>query len=108
MAKKTTPTEPKLPKAEKATKAVKSKTVKSKTTVAKETKPAKAKKGEQPAIIRWAVEPYSRFTDFDISLFKSGKHYKLYEKFGSHVVGFKGVLGLTLLFGRQMHNIFLL
>ncbi|WPU97172.1 1,4-alpha-glucan branching protein GlgB [Mucilaginibacter sabulilitoris] len=40
-----------------------------------------------------AVEPYSRFTDFDVSLFKSGKHYKLYEKFGSHVVEFNGVVG---------------
>ena len=39
------------------------------------------------------VVPYSRFTDFDISLFKSGKHYRLYEKFGSHVVDFNGVIG---------------
>ncbi|WP_452225411.1 1,4-alpha-glucan branching protein GlgB [Lacinutrix chionoecetis] len=29
---------------------------------------------------------YSLFTDFDINLFKSGKHYKLYEKFGAHIV----------------------
>lgn len=36
---------------------------------------------------------YSRFTDFDISLFKSGKHYKLYEKLGSHVVSHEGVSG---------------
>ncbi len=35
----------------------------------------------------------SRFSDFDISLFKSGKHYKLYEKFGSHVVEQGGVSG---------------
>src|SRR5947199_305742 len=40
-----------------------------------------------------AVEPYSRFTDFDVALFKSGKHYKLYEKFGSHVIEFNGVIG---------------
>ena len=40
-----------------------------------------------------SVEPYSRFTDFDVSLFRSGKHYKLYEKFGSHVVEYKGVVG---------------
>ena len=39
------------------------------------------------------VLPYSRFTDFDIGLFKSGKHYRLYEKFGSHVVDFNGVIG---------------
>ncbi|MDN3600497.1 1,4-alpha-glucan branching protein GlgB [Mucilaginibacter myungsuensis] len=36
---------------------------------------------------------YSRFTDYDIALFKSGKHYKLYEKLGSHVVEFKGQQG---------------
>ncbi|TSD67391.1 1,4-alpha-glucan branching protein GlgB [Inquilinus sp. KBS0705] len=40
-----------------------------------------------------AVEPYSRFTDFDIDLFKSGKHFKLYEKLGSHVMEHKGVVG---------------
>jgi 1,4-alpha-glucan branching enzyme len=37
---------------------------------------------------------YSRFTDFDISLFKSGKHYKLYEKLGSHVVSHEGSSGV--------------
>ena len=36
---------------------------------------------------------YSRFSDFDIILFKSGKHYKLYEKLGSHVVEHAGVSG---------------
>ncbi|GAA3967973.1 1,4-alpha-glucan branching protein GlgB [Mucilaginibacter dorajii] len=46
-----------------------------------------------PALVLKAVEPYSRFTDFDISLFKSGKHFKLYEKFGSHVVEYNGVVG---------------
>jgi 1,4-alpha-glucan branching enzyme len=40
-----------------------------------------------------AVVPYSRFTDFDIDLFKSGKHFKLYEKLGSHVVEHEGVVG---------------
>jgi len=39
------------------------------------------------------VEPYSRFTDFDIGLFRSGTHYKLYEKLGSHVVQHKEVTG---------------
>jgi 1,4-alpha-glucan branching enzyme len=32
------------------------------------------------------VIPHSLFTDFDIDLFKSGKHYRLYEKFGSHIM----------------------
>jgi 1,4-alpha-glucan branching enzyme len=30
------------------------------------------------------VIAHSFFTDFDISLFKSGKHFRLYEKLGSH------------------------
>ncbi|MES2810064.1 MAG: 1,4-alpha-glucan branching protein GlgB [Bacteroidota bacterium] len=40
-----------------------------------------------------AVIPYSRFSDFDIALFQSGKHYKLYDKLGSHVVEHNGVVG---------------
>lgn len=39
------------------------------------------------------VIAHSRFTDFDIDLFKSGKHYRLYEKFGSHVMTINGVEG---------------
>jgi len=39
------------------------------------------------------VITYSKFTDFDISLFKSGKHYRLYEKFGSHLTTVDGVEG---------------
>mgnify|MGYP002777969407 CR=1 FL=1 len=40
-----------------------------------------------------AVEPYSRFSEFDIHLFRTGKHYRLYEKMGSHVVENHGVVG---------------
>jgi 1,4-alpha-glucan branching enzyme len=40
-----------------------------------------------------SVEPYSLLTDYDVSLFKSGKHFKLYEKLGSHVIEYKGVVG---------------
>ena len=40
-----------------------------------------------------SVEPYSLFTHFDVSLFRSGKHFKLYEKFGSHTLEHKGVIG---------------
>jgi len=40
-----------------------------------------------------AVQSYSRFTEFDVSLFRSGKHYRLYEKFGSHVMEVNGVVG---------------
>jgi 1,4-alpha-glucan branching enzyme len=40
-----------------------------------------------------SVLPFSLFTDFDIGLFMSGKHYKLYEKLGSHVIENNGKLG---------------
>ena len=39
------------------------------------------------------VLPYSRFTAFDINLFKSGKHYRLYEKLGSHLMEVDGMKG---------------
>src|SRR5687768_10413737 len=38
-------------------------------------------------------DSFSLFTDFDIHLFRSGKHYKLYEKLGAHVVRNKDVEG---------------
>jgi len=38
--------------------------------------------------------PYSLFTDYDIDLFKKGKHYHLYEKLGSHVVEVNGSSGV--------------
>ena len=59
-----------------------------------ESTPKKISKVAKSEVI---VEPtsdyYSRFTDFDIHLFKSGKHFKLYDKFGSHVVEHKGERG---------------
>ena len=70
---------------------------KTQTTTEKPVKKASAKKVTTPEAVETTtlarVEPYSRFTDFDVSLFQSGKHYKLYEKFGSHVVEHKGVIG---------------
>ncbi|MFA5298278.1 MAG: 1,4-alpha-glucan branching protein GlgB [Lutibacter sp.] len=39
------------------------------------------------------VVTHSLFTDFDIDLFKSGKHYRLYEKFGSHIITVNDVKG---------------
>jgi 1,4-alpha-glucan branching enzyme len=39
------------------------------------------------------LEHFSLITDYDIHLFKSGKHYKLYEKLGSHVVKHQEVEG---------------
>ena len=40
------------------------------------------------------VLTYSLFTDFDIELFRSGKHFKLYEKFGAHLLTVDGVKGV--------------
>ena len=40
------------------------------------------------------VEAFSRFSDFDIHLFKAGKHYRLFEKFGSHITEYQGVQGV--------------
>lgn len=40
-----------------------------------------------------AVVAHSLLTDFDIYLFKSGKHFKIYEKLGSHLVEKDGVQG---------------
>ena len=110
MAKKIDTTEPAKPVAKSAAakKTVKPKAETPKKATAPKAKPiakkeiaapkpkAAAKKTAiaEPAVpLLKAVEVYSRFTDFDIALFKSGKHYKLYEKFGSHVVEFNGVVG---------------
>ncbi|WP_348797276.1 1,4-alpha-glucan branching protein GlgB [Flavobacterium adhaerens] len=40
------------------------------------------------------VQTYSLFTDFDIDLFKAGKHFKLYEKLGAHFIEVDGVKGV--------------
>jgi len=39
------------------------------------------------------VHAYSLFSDFDIELFKAGKHFRLYEKLGSHPVTVDGIKG---------------
>src|SRR5580692_10155632 len=91
MAKQTKKTETSkpAPKAAKEKKAVAPKSAKpEKTTTVKKTKAT-----QQESRQFNAVEVYSRFTDFDIALFKSGKHYKLYEKFGSHVMEVNGIIG---------------
>ncbi|MGF1555330.1 1,4-alpha-glucan branching protein GlgB [Paucihalobacter sp.] len=36
---------------------------------------------------------HSLFSEFDVNLFKSGKHYRLYEKFGSHIITLNGLEG---------------
>ncbi|MBE8724839.1 1,4-alpha-glucan branching protein GlgB [Flavobacterium hungaricum] len=40
------------------------------------------------------VITHSLFTDFDIALFKAGKHYRLYEKLGAHLIEVDGVKGV--------------
>ena len=40
------------------------------------------------------VISHSLFTDFDISLFKAGKHFRLYEKLGAHLIECNGVPGV--------------
>ncbi|UMY64688.1 MULTISPECIES: 1,4-alpha-glucan branching protein GlgB [unclassified Flavobacterium] len=41
-----------------------------------------------------AVQPYSLFSEFDINLFKAGKHFRLYEKLGAHLTEVDGVKGV--------------
>ena len=40
------------------------------------------------------VLPHSFFTEFDINLFKAGKHFRLYNKLGSHITTLEGVGGV--------------
>jgi 1,4-alpha-glucan branching enzyme len=49
-----------------------------------------ANKQEEIAI----MEHFSLITDYDIHLFKSGKHFKLYEKLGAHAAKHEGVDGV--------------
>ncbi len=39
------------------------------------------------------VQTYSLFTDFDIDLFKAGKHFQLYDKLGAHLTEVNGEKG---------------
>jgi len=41
-----------------------------------------------------AVQSASLFTDHDIYLFRQGRHFRLYEKLGSHVIMIEGVAGV--------------
>ena len=40
------------------------------------------------------LQSHSLFTDFDINLFKAGKHFRLYEKLGAHLIEVNGVQGV--------------
>lgn len=41
-----------------------------------------------------SVKTYTLFTDHDVYLFKEGRHYKLYSKFGAHSVEKDGIKGV--------------
>ncbi len=41
-----------------------------------------------------SVKPFSLLSEFDIFLFQTGKHYRLYEKLGSHLVECEGEVGV--------------
>jgi 1,4-alpha-glucan branching enzyme len=40
------------------------------------------------------VQSHSLFTDFDIDLFKAGKHFRLHEKLGAHLIEVNGIKGV--------------
>ena len=40
------------------------------------------------------LQPHSLFTDFDIDLFKAGKHFRLYEKLGAHSIEVNDIKGV--------------
>lgn len=40
------------------------------------------------------VKPYSLFSSFDLELFAAGKHFRLFEKFGSHILEHESEMGV--------------
>jgi 1,4-alpha-glucan branching enzyme len=40
------------------------------------------------------VIPFSLLTDFDVSLFRAGKHFRMYQKLGSHLMEVDGTAGV--------------
>jgi 1,4-alpha-glucan branching enzyme len=47
----------------------------------------------EPVVLPNTVSGVSLLTDFDIHLFQAGRHFKLYEKLGSHAMTHQGVAG---------------
>jgi 1,4-alpha-glucan branching enzyme len=41
-----------------------------------------------------SIQPFSLLTDYDVHLFKSGKHHRLFEKLGAHIVQVNGKWGV--------------
>jgi 1,4-alpha-glucan branching enzyme len=50
-------------------------------------------KKKEPISVQEEAGPFSLLSDFDIYLFKTGKHYRLYEKLGAHRVEHNGKAG---------------
>jgi 1,4-alpha-glucan branching enzyme len=48
---------------------------------------------EPAPILPNTVSGVSLFTDFDVHLFREGKHFHLYDKFGNHPMTYKGIEG---------------
>ena len=58
------------------------------------TKKVSAKKAALPNIDQSKpVWVHSLFSDYDVDLFLVGKHFRLYEKMGSHLIKLEGVEG---------------
>jgi 1,4-alpha-glucan branching enzyme len=73
--------------------AVKAKAKAPKSPVKKDAKSTPVKKKVQKQASSDKPEHFTLFTEFDIYLFKQGKHFKLYEKLGAHLVEFENVKG---------------
>ena len=59
-----------------------------------EDKEKKIKKNQkQEAATKGPVHVYSLLSDYDVHLFREGRHFKLYEKLGAHLVEKDGVKG---------------
>ena len=55
------------------------------------------------------VQSHSLFTDFDIDLFKAGKHFRLYEKLGAHLIEVDGVKGTYFaVWAPSAHSVFVI
>jgi len=65
--------------------------------MAKRTKNTGAESSENTPVVQENVPAaniyFSPLTDFDVELFKAGRHYRLYEKMGAHVVEKDGITG---------------
>lgn len=48
--------------------------------------------------MEYKIKAHSLLTDFDVYLFRSGKHIRLYEKMGSHLMELDGEAGCYLPF----------